>query len=94
VAAISALRVLSFNAGDKSQGARHVDAFTNSVKSSGMLNEALLYLKTMRWTTLRDLSLILKMAVKGKAPLPFRQPIPKIDEVHSLFRLAKGEAEK
>ena len=43
VAAISTLRALSYNAGDKSQGARHVDAFKSSVRSSGMLNEASLY---------------------------------------------------
>jgi len=94
VAAISALRVLSFSAGDMSQGARHVDAFMESVKSSGMLNEATLYLKTMRWTTIRDFDLILKMTIKGKAPLPFTRPIPKIDEVRTLFRLAREVKEK
>lgn len=94
VAAISALRVLSFNSLDPSQGARHVGAFKNSVESSGMLNEATLYLKTMRWNTLRDLGLVLKMATKGKAPSPFPRPIPKISEVRALFRVAKEMRER
>jgi len=94
VAAISALRVLSFNSLDPSQGMHHVNAFMDSVKDSGMLNEATLYLKTMRWTTLRDFDLILKLAMKGKAPSPFRRPIPKIEEVRSLYRLILGGKEK
>ncbi len=93
VAAISSLRVLSMKSLDLSQGARHVEAFTDSVRNTGMLNEATLYLKTMRSTTLRDLGLILKMTVRGKTPSLFKQPIPKIEEVRALFRLAK-EAEK
>ncbi len=94
VAAISTLRVLSFNSLDPSQGARHVDAFMGSVKNSGMLNEATLYLKTMRLTTLRDFDLILRMAAKGKAPSPFRRPIPRIEEVRSLYRLTLGGKKK
>jgi len=94
VAAISALRELSFNSEDKSQGARHVSAFMDSVNSSGMLNEAVLYLRTMRWTIIRDFDLILRMAAKGKAPSPFPRPIPRIDEVRALFRRAKGAMPK
>jgi len=94
VAAISELRTLSFGSLDPSQGARHVEAFMDSVKSKGMLNEASLYLKTMRWNMFRDFDLILKMAAKGKAPSPFPQAIPKIDEVRSLFRLIKEMKEK
>ncbi len=93
VASISDLCVLSFNSLDPGKGARHVRAFMNSIKGTGMLNEAALYLKTMRWNTLRDLDLILKMAIKGKAPSPFKQAIPRIEEIRSLFQLAK-EAEK
>ncbi len=92
VAAISTLRALSHNAGDKSQGARHVDAFKSSVESTGMLNEAMLYLKTMGVTTLRDFDLILRMTVKGKAPPLLAKRIPKIDEVRTLFRIAKEES--
>jgi len=94
VSAISELRVLSFNSLDPSQGARHVDAFTDSVGRSGMLNESTLYLKTMRWNVLRDVGLILKMAAKGKAPSPFARAIPRMDEVRSLFRLAKETRQK
>jgi len=86
VTAISALRALSFRAGDRSHGARHVDAFMSSIERTGMLNEAMLYLKTMGWTTVRDLDLILKMMVKGKAPSPFLKPIPKIDEIRSIVK--------
>jgi len=94
VAAISALRELSFSAGDSSQGARHVEAFLDSVKNSGMLNEATLYLKTMGLTTLQDFDLILKMMIKGKGAFPLRRPIPRIDEVQSLYRIAKEVKEK
>jgi len=94
VVAISALRALSFDIGDKSQGARHVAAFIDSVRSSGMLNEATLYLRTMRWNTLRDFDLILRMTVKGKAPSPFGRPIPKITEVRALYRLAHEVKQK
>jgi len=94
VAAISVLRALSFKQGDESHGARHVNAFMNSIERTGMLNEATLYLRTMGWTTIRDFDLILKMAVKGKAPLPFPRPVPKIDEIRSIFRLAHEVKEK
>lgn len=94
VAAISELRALSYNELDRSQGARHVEAFMDSVNSSGMLNEATLYLKTMRLGTIRDLDLILKMAVRGKAPSLFRKPVPRIQEVRDLFRLTKEVKEK
>lgn len=89
VSSISELRVLSFNSLDPSQGSRHVSAFMDSVKGSGMLNEASLYLRSMRLNTLRDLDLIMKMATKGKAPSPFKRAIPRVEEVHSLFRLIK-----
>jgi len=94
VAAISELRVLSFKAGDKSQGARHVNAFTDSVSGTGMLNEATLYLKTMRWNVFRDFNLILRMTTKRKAPSPFARPIPKIDEVRTIFQVAQGRKKR
>lgn len=89
VEAISALRTLSSDSGDVSQGARHVKAFSDSIRSTGMLNEAMVYLNTMRFDALRDVSLILRMAYKGKAPSPFRRPIPKIDEVRLLYQIVK-----
>jgi len=94
VAAISELRVLSLDSLDPSQGARHVHAFMDSVRSKGMLNEAALYLKTMRLTVLQDFDLILRMAAKGKAPSPFPRPIPKVEEVRTLLRVAKEMKEK
>lgn len=94
VAAISELREMSFRSGDTSQGSRHVQAFKDSVKASGMLNEATLYLKTMRLKLIQDVDIILKMATKGKAPSPFLRPIPKINEVRSLYRIAKEAKEK
>jgi succinate dehydrogenase / fumarate reductase iron-sulfur subunit len=94
VAAISTLRALAFKRGDKSSGARHVNAFMSSVERTGMLSEASLYLKTMGLTTVRDLGLILKMAAKGKAPSPFTRPVPKIEEIRSLFRLTREVKQK
>lgn len=93
VAAISVLRVHSINIGDASQGARHVKVLSGSIKKSGMLNEAMLYLKTMRLNMLRDIKLMFQMAIKGKAPSLIRRPIPKIEEIRLLYRLTH-EVEK
>jgi succinate dehydrogenase / fumarate reductase iron-sulfur subunit len=94
VAAISELRALSFSSGDASQGSRHVQAFKDSVKASGMLNETTLFLKTMRLKLLQDVDVILRMTTKGKAPSPFPRPVPRIKEVRSLYRVAKEAQEK
>lgn len=91
VAAISALRARSVNANDQSQGARHVRIFSDSIKKTGMLNEATVYVKTMRLSALKDVDLMLSMARKGKAPSPLRTPIPKIEEVRLLYKLTEGE---
>jgi len=90
VAAISALRVRSVNIGDRSQGARHVKTFSDSIRKTGMLNEAIVYVKTMRFSSLRDVDLMLSMARKGKVPSPLRKPIPKIEEVQLLYK-SRGE---
>lgn len=90
VAAISALRVRSVNAEDKSQGARHVKIFSDSIKKMGMLNEATVYVKTMRLSSLKDIDVMLSMARRGKAPSPLRKPISKIEEVRLLYRLTEG----
>jgi succinate dehydrogenase / fumarate reductase iron-sulfur subunit len=89
VAAISELRTLSYNTLDPSQGARHVGAFMDSVRGSGMLNESMLYLRTMRWNVVGDVGLILRIAAKGKAPPLFPRTIPRIEDVRSLYRQAK-----
>ncbi len=69
-----------------------MDAFKSSVKSTGMLNETTLYLRTMGLTTVRDFDLILKMAVRGKAPPLLGKTIPKINEVRAVFKLAERSA--
>jgi succinate dehydrogenase / fumarate reductase iron-sulfur subunit len=94
VVAISTLRTLSFKAGDRSHGARHVDAFMNSVERTGMLNETALYLKTMRLAVVQDLGLILRMATKGKTPPLFPRTIPQIQDIRSLFRLVREMKQK
>lgn len=94
MAAISTLRVLSVAKGDASEGARHVKAFMDSICRTGLLNEATLYLKTMRLDVLKDLDLMIRLALKGKAPSPFRLPIPRIDEVRLMYRLMEGRVEK
>jgi succinate dehydrogenase / fumarate reductase iron-sulfur subunit len=93
VVAISELRELSFRSKDKSQGSRHVQAFKDSVKATGMLNETALFLKTMRLKLIQDADTILEMAIKGKAPSPFPRPIPRIDEVRSLYSATKEAKE-
>jgi hypothetical protein len=92
--AISELRALSFNTGERSQGSRHVKAFKDSVKATGMLNETTLYLETMRFKLLQDVDVILRLAIKGKAPSPLPKPIPDINEVRLLYRLLKEEKQK
>lgn len=87
IAAISALREHSVKTGESSRGARHVTAFSSSIKNNGMLNEAAVYLKTMRLNVLQDLGLIIKMAMKGKVPSPIGRPSPKIDEVRLLHHI-------
>lgn len=85
--AISALRVLSIQRGLTSNaGARHVEAFAESIRRSGTLNEATLFLRTMGLATMGEMGLILGMLRRGKAPSPFTKPIPKIDEVRQVFR--------
>lgn len=85
--AISALRALSVGRGDASVGARHAKAVKDVIRSTGALNEALLYLKTKRLDILWEMPLIFSMAFKGRAPSPFKKPIPKIDEVRLIYRL-------
>jgi succinate dehydrogenase / fumarate reductase iron-sulfur subunit len=94
VAAISDLRVLSCRSLDPSHGARHVNALINSIRGGGMLNEATLYLRTLRLSAIKDIDLVLKMAVRGKAPSLFRKPIPRIEEVRTLYGLAGGVDEE
>lgn len=84
--AISTLRVMSIRKGlINNVGARHVNAFADSIKKGGMLNEATLYLRTMRLGTVGEFGLILSMLKKGKAPSPFAKTIPNIAEVRQIY---------
>jgi succinate dehydrogenase / fumarate reductase iron-sulfur subunit len=94
VAAISLLRERSVGLGDGSRGARHVKVFSDSVRKSGMLNEAMLYLKTARFGVVKDVGFMVQMARKGKAPSPFMRPIPKVEEIQRLYRSLAKEARK
>jgi len=93
VAAISELRTQSVAKGDSSQGARHVKVFMDSIYKTGALNEAALYLETLRLGVLKDLDLIVRLGLKGKAPSFFKKAIPQIDEVRLIYRLA-GEGKR
>lgn len=84
--AISALRAMTIQRGlTNNAGARHVKALAESIKKGGTLNEATLLLRTLRLGILSETGLILSMLKRGKAPSPFRKPIPKINEVRQIF---------
>jgi len=75
---------------DKTVGARHADAFTDSVAHSGWLNELLLPLKTFgmfNLTAMMSLAPVgLRALLRGKMPSIFHRSVP---NVHRVRRLVK-----
>ncbi len=75
------------------RGPRHALIVCKSVKQTGMLNETELIMGTIGRFNVRGLlkvtftgaKLGLRMAYRGKAPPPFIKPIPKVDEVRTIF---------
>lgn len=83
------LRRMSVEEGVKHDGATHANAFAESVRKSGKLNATVLFLKTKGLGALAEMPFGLKLLMKGKAPMPIRAAIPRIEEVRKLFELAR-----
>ncbi len=70
-------------------GPRHALIVNKTIKSTGMLAETEVILGTVGRFNFRGLlsvtPLALRMVAKGKQPPPFVKPIPKVDEVRSIF---------
>ncbi|MBI2954533.1 MAG: succinate dehydrogenase iron-sulfur subunit [Chloroflexi bacterium] len=70
-------------------GARHAQAFLDSVKASGRLNEATLPLKTRGLGVLGMTPLAIRMFLKGKVPFPLQKPVPDVEEIRKIFELTE-----
>jgi succinate dehydrogenase / fumarate reductase iron-sulfur subunit len=70
-------------------GARHITVFSKIIRWKGRLNETLMPLGMLIKKPLRLLQvapLALKMLFKGKAPSPFKRPIPGISKIRAIFQ--------
>ncbi len=71
------------------RGPRHAMIVNKTIKKTGMLAETEVIQGTVGRFNFRGLLSVaplgLRMAVKGKLPPPFLKPIPKIDEVRTIF---------
>ena len=78
---------------NKTVGARHADAFTDSVAHSGWLNELLLPLKTFGMFNIREMLKLapigLKAIMRGKMPPIFYEKIPGSKNITKLFEKTK-----
>jgi succinate dehydrogenase / fumarate reductase iron-sulfur subunit len=71
------------------RGPRHALVVTKTIRQTGMLAETDVILGTIGRFNIKGLlktaPLALRMLYKGKAPPPFLKPIPKVDEVRTIF---------
>jgi succinate dehydrogenase / fumarate reductase iron-sulfur subunit len=75
------------------RGPRHALIVSKSIKQTGMLNETELIIGTIGRFNIKGLikvtflgaALGARMMLKGKNPPPFIKPIPKVDEVRTIF---------
>ena len=84
------LRGMSIDVGLRNNpGARHVFAFYKSLLESGMLNEVLLPLRTKGLKgVLENLSVGLRLLLKGKAHSPIIKPIAEHDTLRRVMKAA------
>ncbi len=71
------------------QGAKHAQAFLDSVKASGRLNEATLPLKTKGLGVIGMTPMAIRMFLKGKVPFPIQKPVPDVEEIRKIFELTE-----
>jgi succinate dehydrogenase / fumarate reductase, iron-sulfur subunit len=71
------------------RGPRHALVVGRTIKKTGMLAETEVIQGTIGMFNVRGLLKVgplgLRMAYKGKMPPPFLKPIPKVDEVRTIF---------
>ncbi|MFQ5509254.1 MAG: succinate dehydrogenase/fumarate reductase iron-sulfur subunit [Leptospirillia bacterium] len=91
--AIVNLRREAINAGfTNTIGSRHITEFFNIVRQEGRLNEGRMPIKMQRnpFTLLKVVPLAFKMLSRGKLPLPYHPPIPRVKEVRRIMAM-KGK---
>jgi succinate dehydrogenase / fumarate reductase iron-sulfur subunit len=81
---------ISVEAGFKSErGPRHALVVAKTIKATGMLHETEVIAGTIGRFNIRGLlqtaPLGIRMAVKGKIPPLFLKPVPKVDEIRTIF---------
>ena len=87
---IMALRDMTMEAGyTNTNGARHAEAFSDSVKHSGWLNELMLPIKTYGITNIKELLKLARVGLRaqrvGKVPPIFHKSIPGVENVKRIF---------
>ncbi|MCH6550727.1 MAG: SDR family oxidoreductase, partial [Planctomycetes bacterium] len=91
---IMALRDRAMEAGyDKTTGARHANAFADSVGHSGWLDELRLPIKSHGITNVREMLKLIPLGIRsqrvGKVPPIFHKSIPGVENVRRIFRKAE-----
>ncbi|MCL5263807.1 MAG: succinate dehydrogenase iron-sulfur subunit [Chloroflexi bacterium] len=83
---------LAYERGIRSdEGIKHAQAFLDSVKASGRLNEATLPLKTKGLGVVGMTPMALQMFLKGKVPFPIQRPVPDMEEIRKIFELTEKQ---
>ncbi len=90
---IMALRDRAMEAGyNNTAGARHANAFADSVGHSGWLDELWLPIKTHGITNIREMLKLVPLGIRaqlaGKRPPIFHKSIPGVENVRRIFRKA------
>lgn len=86
--AIRAIGEMAYERGIRSDGGvRHAQAFLDSTRASGRLNEATLPYKTKGVSVLGMTPTAIRMALKGKIPIPIQRAVPDVDSIRRLFQL-------
>ena len=93
---IMALRDEAMKAGyTNTYGARHAEAFAESVERSGWLDELQLPIKTFGITNIKELSKLLPVGLRsiraGKLPPIFHKKIPGVADIQRIFAKTKSK---
>jgi succinate dehydrogenase / fumarate reductase iron-sulfur subunit len=93
---IMALRDKAMEAGyNNTTGARHANAFADSVGHSGWLNELMLPIKSHGMTNIREMLKLIPVGLRaqrvGKVPPIFHKSIPGVENVRRIFRKAENK---
>ena len=93
---IMSLRDEALKAGyTNTYGARHAEAFAESVERSGWLDELQLPIKTFGITNIKELSKLLPVGLRsiraGKLPPIFHKKIPGVADIQRIFAKTKSK---